>query len=92
MSYAAYSTPNRASILRAVSDDGLTWRKDAEPILSPGPGGWDGAKCSEMCLFRLPHHAGQPPRYRMLYEACDGTATNQRGVWRIASATSATQE
>ncbi|MFH1007048.1 MAG: hypothetical protein V1800_06020 [Candidatus Latescibacterota bacterium] len=88
MYYAGYSASNRAYILRAISEDGLTWQKEAEPALSPGPGGWDGAKCSEMCVFRLPQSEGQEPRYRMVYEACDGTAQDERGVWRIASATS----
>ncbi len=90
MYYAGYSVLSRADILRAVSDDGLTWRKDAEPVISPGQGRWDAAKCSEMCVLRLPQQEGMPPRYRMLYEACDGTAQEKRGVWRIASATSAT--
>jgi hypothetical protein len=89
MYYAGYGAPNRAYILRAVSDDGLAWRKEAKPAVSPGPGGWDAVKCSEMCVYRLPHREGQPPRYRMLYEACDGTAQDERGVWRIASATTA---
>ncbi|GDY11117.1 MAG: hypothetical protein DWI21_18405 [Planctomycetota bacterium] len=88
MYYAGYSQSNRAYVLRAVSDDGLTWRKDGDPVISPGPGGWDAAKCSEMCVIRLPPHEGTTPRYRMLYEACDGTAKDDRGVWRIASATS----
>ncbi|MBM3265140.1 MAG: hypothetical protein FJY97_17210, partial [candidate division Zixibacteria bacterium] len=73
-----------------VSQDGLTWQKNAEPVLSPGPGGWDAAKCSEMGVFRL-FNAGQPPRYRMVYEACDGTTRDERGVWRIASATTPVQ-
>lgn len=90
MYYAGYSQPNRAYILRAVSDDGLLWQKDAEPVISPGPGGWDGAKCSEMCVIRLPIREATVPRYRMFYEACDGTAKDERGVWRIASATSGT--
>jgi hypothetical protein len=88
MYYAGYSAANRAYILRAVSDDGLTWHKQAEPVVSPGSNAWDRAKCSEMCVFRLPDRRGQTPRYRMVYEACDGTAENERGVWRIASATS----
>ncbi|MDB5334933.1 MAG: hypothetical protein JWN70_552 [Planctomycetaceae bacterium] len=87
MYYAGYSQSNRAYILRAVSDDGLTWHKAAEPVISPGPGGLDGAKCSEMCVIRLPHREGAAPRYRMFYEACDGSAKDERGVWRIASAT-----
>jgi hypothetical protein len=86
--YAGYSRPNRAYVLRATSRDGLTWKKDDQPVLSPGPGGWDAAKCSEMCLIRLPVAGGRGVRYRMLYEACDGTAQGERGVWRIVSATS----
>lgn len=87
--YAGYSVRNRAYVLRATSEDeGLTWRKEAEPVLSPG-GMWDGAKCSEMCVFRLSDGTDRTPRYRMVYEACDGTANDERGVWRIASATSA---
>ena len=89
MYYAGYSAPNRAYILRAVSEDGLTWRKEAEPVVSPGHSRWDAAKCSEVCVFRLPDPQGQTPSYRMVYEGCDGTARDERGVWRIASATSA---
>lgn len=89
MYYAGYGNRNRAYVLRAVSDDGLTWQKENKPVISPGPGGWDAAKCSEMCLFRLSQGEHRPPRYRMVYEACDGTAKDERGVWRIAGATSA---
>lgn len=89
MYYAGYSQSNRAYILRATSDDGLNWKKSPEPVIAPGAGGWDAAKCSEMCVIPLPSSAGQGPRYRIFYEACDGTATNERGVWRIATATSA---
>jgi hypothetical protein len=87
MYYAGYRKSNRADILRATSPDGLIWKKSAEPVISPGPHGWDAVKSSEMCLIRLPSDQGHS-RYRMLYEACDGTATGERGVWRIASATS----
>ncbi len=87
MYYAGYATAQRAYILRAESADGITWQKSARPVLAPG-GKWDAAKCSEMCIYRLPQALGAKPVYRMLYEACDGTAVNQRGVWRIASATS----
>lgn len=86
MYYAGYAAANRAYILRAESNDGLTWHKRPEPVLSPG-GWWDAAKCSEMCVYPLPATNGQAPRYRMVYEACDGTAVNERGVWRIAGAT-----
>lgn len=89
MYYAGYGAPDRAHILRAESDDGLTWRKLAAPVIAPGPAGaWDAAKASEVSLFRLPPGAGNDPVFRMVYEACDGTAPGARGVWRIAGATS----
>jgi hypothetical protein len=88
MYYAGYGSPHQAHILRATSDDGLTWCKELGPVIAPGNSRWDAAKCSEMCLFRLPSEEGHAPRYRMVYEACDGTAQNARGVWRIAGATS----
>ena len=87
MYYAGYGSPTQACILRAVSDDGLTWTKDPTPVLLTGNEKWDAAKCSEMCLIRAPDHKENPSHFRMLYEACDGTSINQRGVWRIASAT-----
>ena len=91
MYYAGYSqvpesSASRADILRAVSADGLTWTKEVESVIAPGPGGWDAAKASEMCLIRLQGAANEVARYRMFYEACDGTAPNARGVWRIAAA------
>lgn len=89
MYYAGYSQPNRAAILRAVSEDGLNWHKNSAPILSPGPGASDAAKCSEMCVIRMPKRDCKNLRYRMFYEACDGTAIDLRGVWRVAGATSA---
>lgn len=88
MYYAGCSAPNRVYILRAVSQDGLTWRKEPEPVLSPSPGSLSAAKCSEMSVFPLPRQPGQSIRYRMVYEACDGTAKDERGVWRVAIATS----
>lgn len=91
MYYAGYASPTRACILRATSDDGLQWRKDPDPVIVPaGPGSraWDAVKCSEMGVFPLPRRDGEPQRYRMVYEACDGAAQGQRGVWRIVSATS----
>jgi hypothetical protein len=86
MYYAGYSAPNRAYVLSALSADGLTWEKEDKPVIAPGSR-WDGAKCSEMCVMTLPDSAAQPLHYRMFYEACDGTAKDERGVWRIASAT-----
>lgn len=89
MYYAGYGAPNRAHILRAESDDGLAWRKHAAPVVAPGPAGaWDAVKASEVSLFRLPQGAADAAVFRMVYEACDGTAPGERGVWRIASATS----
>ena len=87
MYYAGYSDPTRTYILTAVSDDGLTWHKHPEPVISPG-GRYDAAKCSEMGVMQLPEIDGHAPRYRMFYEACDGTAADERGVFRILSATS----
>ena len=91
MYYAGYSpvpesSASRADILRAISEDGLTWTKQVDPVIAPGSGGWDAAKASEMCLIRLPGASNEAARYRMFYEACDGTAPNARGVWRIAAA------
>jgi hypothetical protein len=91
MYYAGYSDPKKASILRAESTDGLRWTKWPRPVITPtaqrlGPGGWDAAKASEMCLIRLPEGPDQITRFRILYEACDGTAPEARGVWRIAAA------
>jgi hypothetical protein len=91
MYYAGYSNPKEASILRAESTDGLRWTKRPRPVITPGgqrlgPGGWDAAKASEMCLIRLPEGPGQLTRFRIFYEACDGTAPGARGVWRIAAA------
>lgn len=92
MYYAGYSDPNQAHILRAISDDGLTWKKDPKPVLSPNNTGWDAVKCSEMCLIRLPQGTEEASCFRMFYEACDGIGQDQRGVWRIASATSSSSE
>jgi hypothetical protein len=87
MYYAGYGSATRADILRAESVDGLHWKKSMTPVIAPGPGGWDAAKASEMCVIQLPASSSGPPRFRMFYEACDGTAPNARGVWRIAAAT-----
>lgn len=88
MYYAGYGSASRADILRAVSVDGVNWTKSGDPVISPGPGSWDAAKASEMCLIRLPESKSGTARYRMFYEACDGTAVGSRGVWRIAAANS----
>jgi hypothetical protein len=86
--YAGYSAPNRAQILRATSDDGLVWRKEAHPPIAPDGTGLDAVKCSEMCILQLPAATGRGIRYRILYEGCDGTAPGERGVWRVLGATS----
>jgi predicted GH43/DUF377 family glycosyl hydrolase len=85
MFYAGYSNPTRADVLTALSEDGLHWQKAPQPVLSPSSD-WDAAKCSEMCVIWNPQSQGADEGFRMLYEACDGTALNQRGVWRIAAA------
>jgi len=40
----------------------------------------------EMCVMSLGDPACDAPSHRILYEACDGRAQDERGVWRIASA------
>jgi len=87
MFYAGYGDPKRAHILTAVSDDGLNWLKNSEPVLAPGSTAWDAVKCSEMCVIQTPLSGAAGNSFRMFYEACDGTAQDQRGVWRIGSAT-----
>ena len=82
MYYAGYSDPTHAYVLTATSEDGLTWQKHPEPIITPG-GRYDRLKCSEMTVAKLP----DSDQYRMYYEACDGTTHTHRGVWRILSAT-----
>lgn len=91
MYYAGYRDPTYTCILTAVSDDGLTWHKGSEPVILPS-GPYDSAKCSEMAVIRLPQVGGQPPRYRMFWEGCDGTGPDKRGVWRVVSATSANDD
>ncbi|APZ97037.1 hypothetical protein [Fuerstiella marisgermanici] len=88
MYYAGYGEPSRADILTAVSEDGLSWEKASEPVLLPGSTTWDAVKRSEMCVIWNSQAPTSPEPFRMLYEACDGTADGQRGVWRIASANS----
>lgn len=88
MYFAAYSTAERTDILTAESSDGLDWTIQPEPVLSPGDGGWDDAKSSEMCVFELPGSTSEAPRFAMVYEGCDGTAPGLRGVWRVACAVS----
>ena len=85
MYYAGYGEPTRADILTAVSDDGLDWQKAAQPVLTPGSATWDAVKRSEMCVIWNPQVRDSAECFRMFYEACDGTAEDQRGVWRIAS-------
>lgn len=86
MYYAGYSDMKRADILTATSEDGLNWEKEHQPVHSPGTKPWNAAKCSEMCVIWDPQQPHDRSQFRMLYEACDGTAKDQRGVWRIASA------
>ena len=86
MYYAGYRDAKRADILTALSNDGLRWEKVAEPVHAPGSQAWDAAKCSEMCIIWDSRQ--EAAGFQMLYEACDGTASQQRGVWRIACARS----
>ena len=71
-------------IVSASSLDGLDWRVDGVAVVPDGNGP-DAVKASEMCLFQLPAVAVEGT-CGMVYEGCDGTAPNARGVWRIACA------
>ena len=86
MYYAGYGERTRADILTAVSEDGLDWQKGSQPVLTPGAATWDAVKRSEMCVIWNRQVRDCAQHFRMFYEACDGTADDQRGVWRIASA------
>ena len=88
MYYAGYASAGETHILQATSKDGLCWRKNPQPIISPGGSAWDTAKCSEMSVYKLPVQEGGIPRFRMVYEGCDGTVADMRGVRRIVSAVS----
>ena len=87
MYYGGYPDPTRACVLSAVSEDGLDWRLEPEPVLTPEER-YGAAKVSEMCVAGVPGPDGSE-RYRMFYEAADGTAPGKRGVWRILAADAA---
>lgn len=53
------------------------------PVLTSGAR-WDGAKCSDMTIFKLPNVDGTLLLYRMFYEGCDGTSDGKRGIWRFS--------
>ena len=55
-------------------------------MLSPSGDGLDTVKCSEMCVLELPDSTADAGGFAMLYEVCDGTAVDRRGVWRVACA------
>lgn len=71
-------------IVSASSPDGLDWRVDGAAVVPDGNGP-DAVKASEMCTFQLPAGAAEG-MFGMVYEGCDGTTPNARGVWRIARA------
>lgn len=93
MYYAGWAQSNlgtRGYILTAVSEDGSagSWTKDFAPVLKPGAR-LDRVKCSEPCVYELPSKGQRRTSFRLMYEACDGTADGETGVWRILSATAA---
>ena len=71
-------------IVSATSPDGLDWRVDGAAVVPDGNGP-DAVKASEMCTFELPSGAAEG-KFGMVYEGCDGTSHNARGVWCIARA------
>ena len=74
--------PTRGYICSATSSDGVSWEKDPSPVLAPDSA-WDGVKCSEPDIVELDGGG-----FRLFYEACDGTAEGETGVWRILGASS----
>jgi hypothetical protein len=84
MYFAEYANAATAAIHSALSTDGLHWQRDGVgPALAPTGAGPDAAKASEMCVVPLPADGDGQSRFAMLYEGCDGTAADARGVWRI---------
>jgi len=83
MYYAGWGgPPTRGYICSATSSDGVSWEKDPSPVLAPDSA-WDGVKCSEPDIVELDGGG-----FRLFYEACDGTAEGETGVWRILGASS----
>ena len=71
-------------IVSATAPDGLDWRVYGAAVVPDGNGP-DAVKASEMCTFELPAGAAEG-KFGMVYEGCDGTTPNARGVWRFARA------
>jgi len=71
-------------IFSASSQDGLDWQLEGTAVVPDGTGP-DAVKASEMCTFELPEGTKEGT-FGMVYEGCDGTTPNARGVWRIARA------
>ena len=71
-------------IVSARSADGLDWEVDGSVVVPDGTGP-DAVKASEMCTFELPAGTAEGT-FGMIYEGCDGSTPNARGVWRIARA------
>jgi hypothetical protein len=83
-SSACSSRKDSAVILSTLAGaDALDFTRDLEPVAALGSSPWCAVKASEMCLMQLPGGA-----YRVLFEGCDGTAKDLRGIWRGATAPS----
>lgn len=78
-------SPPNCRIGFAVSNDGISWTKDTDPVLNPTPGTWDSLLVAGPCVLR---ESGQ---YRMWYTgAREPSGGSQLGLDRIGYATSPT--
>ena len=76
-------SPPNCRIGFAVSNDGISWTKDTDPVLNPTPGTWDSLLVAGPCVLR---ESGQ---YRMWYTgAREPSGGSQLGLDRIGYATS----
>jgi len=73
----------RGAIGFAVSNDGISWTKDANPVLTPTPGSWDSLLVAGACVLR------ENGQYKMWYTgARNPSGGTQIGADRIGYATS----
>ena len=77
MYYSGWCDTIRGGVFTATSLDGLTWRKDSEPVIDLEAGRWDSSMVSEPCVIDLDGGGA-----RLFYECGDDEEN-----YRIVSAT-----